>query len=767
MRETYTPDRVAQLMSLHQTRMERRAPVWRMLNAAYLTRFWEYVGMMPAASRWARWNVNGTEVEVNKLWRRVMTYKAALYRNTSRIECGPDPIMDRGDPSVASAVSNAMWVDETTAEQMDRAVEMAILFPGSGFKVGVDAGRAPPVRRVWTRVIPWWEMVLDADVSDIKDERFRGHRYWAPKSLIEDTYNVKGLVGRRRMDFMLQDVATEVDKRDFVNTESDQDGEFVEVLELSNFVDWVKGPSGGTYKGRQEVYVLGQADKFKTPVSREALAFADADGVGMSHIEPLIFCHEPSFPLRGVSPCERILPQLRETNVYRTHMAEILRRNARKFLYRKGSLTDDQLDKLMSSVDMVFCAIEDETVELATILRPVPEIPISAEFWHWMDKVGADDDQAWGQSGPATGQSSDKGKTAFAVNVEDAWTKSELGYHGQCLTSAVKRLTRLRLRAVIHAMQSVGDAAGGENAAGGPGTELAPIGVTTTADPSAPGVAVADADDGTVGSAVPIADVAEVAVASGEVTEATATASKVQVQEFIVKDQDGNPLNVTVPALDGDFEIKYVDGGRTHMADAALLSFLSTQGTTYFEWFKLVMAGGPLGIVARAWMQEMAAVAQLPASLHVETLERKAKETGKMPTPETEAPPPAMPPGAAEAEPEQVAAQPVEGAQPAARGDALTMALAEVKRGLTDAATAAPEIADTVQHALAALQGAGDAVAKKDAVGVVHALSAVLDALEPLANSVPDVAAPSLSHAVEVADQVRRALMKMATAPKE
>jgi len=768
--DQYTPDRVQRLLSLHARRLNKRSNVWRMLNAAYLTRFWEYVGNARGQDKNSRWNINGTEIEVNRLWRRVMTYKAALYRKTSRIECGPDPLDDRGDPVIGSAVSNALWMDESSAEQMDRAVEMGILFPGAGFKVGVDEGRAPALRRVWTRVIPWWEMVLDSDVSDVKDERFRGHRYWAPKAQIEDKYNLVGLTGSQRKDFLFED-NSEVD-RPLANStgenSGDDDGEFVEVLEFSNLVDWVRGSSGGKYKGRQEIYILNQGDKYKDPIDRSPLPFADADGVGMSHIEYLIFCHEPSFPLRGVSPCERILPQLRETNVYRTKLAEMLRRNARKLFYRKGALPDDQLDKLIDGNDYVFPAIEDESVDMRAIVYPVPSIPISAEFWQWMGQVQADDDQAWGQITPATGGASERNKTAYANQIEQFWTESEIGYHGQCLTSTVKRLTRLRLRAVIHAMQSAGDAVGGHGAAPNGAlpadTDLAPIGATRGED-SAPTVALTDAEQGAAGPAVSVNEASEVSVATGDADKSTTSQSgdvaKVVVNEFTVKDLDGNLHQVTVKALDGDFEIKFVDGGRTPMADSALLQFLSTQGKQYFEWFAMVVKGGPGAVIARAWMQEVAAIAQLPPALHVDTLERKAEEEGK--APKGAAPSADLPPGAEEGpppEPEQ--AQPEQTAPEGApqRGDPLSMALAEIANSLQEAAKAAPEAASVIQASLQALQGAAAAKEKGDVTGVVEALTAAMDALEPLAQNMPEAATPAIAHAVEVMDQVRRALMK-------
>lgn len=249
------------------------------------------------------------------------------------------------------------------------------------------------------------------------------------------------------------------------------------------------------------------------------------------------------------------------------------------------------VDKLTNANDSEVAQVEDESVDITKVLVPVAQLAPPVEFWRWMDLVAQDDEQAWGQSGPATGQSSDKGKTAYANQIEQFWTESEIGYHGQALTAAVKRLARLRLRAVVHAMQSVGDAAGG-TATQGPDVELAPIGVTDGdgQDGTAAEAVVAD-DKGAQGPAVAEAEAPAVAAETGEGDPTRVGA--IVVAEFTVKDNDGNEHRVTVEALDADFVIKFVDGARTPMADAALLQFLSTQGQTYMGWFDVVMAGGP------------------------------------------------------------------------------------------------------------------------------------------------------------------------------
>jgi hypothetical protein len=625
----FEPSRVHAVVRSHERRVRERRPAWQMLQAAYLTRFWEHVGLMSDASRWGKWNVNGTEIEVNRLWRGVMTYKSSLYRRSNRVELGPDPVGSRGDPVVSAAVANALWKDDRLATRLDRLVGMSLLFPGAGFKAGVDEGRGPPLRRAWTRAVPWWELVLDADVTDEEDERYRGHRYWMPVEEAEAKYGCVGLKGKSRVDFLSDSRGAADRDGEAAGEDREGDGEWVEVLEWVNFRDGIRGRGNALYKGRFEVYVLGQAgSEYKGPVREGPLPFADADGVGLSPVEALIFEHEPPYPLRGVAPAERVLPQLREYNVLRTKLAELVRRNARKGLKRKGALADDQVDKLFDGNDGQMVDVDDPNMRLDDVIHMLPSQAIPAEVWNWLGMVDADYAGAWGQVAPARGEATEKGKTAYANQLEQFWTETEVGYHGNVLASFSRRVVKLLLRVVVHAMGTVESSSG--TAAG---VNLAPVG-------SVPGEAaavVAGGEDvaggeevaGGPGEAVPAVEGAALALADGSAVEVEVVASPgavtVTYAEWVVRDADGRQHVVTRDALDADFDIKFLEGARTPLADAAVTQFLATQSEVYFGWFGLVLKGGPMAVLARAWMGAVAERMQLPPELHVAALEARSR----------------------------------------------------------------------------------------------------------------------------------------------
>ena len=81
------------------------------------------------------------------------------------------------------------------------ASRQALLYKGAGAKVGYDPKREG-LDRVWMRVFPYWEMVLDCDVHDWDDARFFGHVSFKPKEEVIDEYGLSDdLGGTSRDDF--------------------------------------------------------------------------------------------------------------------------------------------------------------------------------------------------------------------------------------------------------------------------------------------------------------------------------------------------------------------------------------------------------------------------------------------------------------------------------------------------------------------------------------------------------------------------------------
>ena len=234
-KDQITPKLVHQFVRGHDKYARNNRKDWSLYKHTYMTRYWEYMtgDDMPKRNR----RLREVEIEVNRLWGVITSYLSALYPRASRVVLSPDPT-GKGDPEKAEISVNRMFESRKIHERVMTALRQALLYPGAGMKVGYKQGRGNPMDRVWMRVIPIWEMLLDTEVSDTDDERFRGHLYYRPKQEVEEEYGLSDLNGVRRVDF-LSGSDTEAD--DYKNRKRyevpNDDNNFVRVLEFCNLVD--------------------------------------------------------------------------------------------------------------------------------------------------------------------------------------------------------------------------------------------------------------------------------------------------------------------------------------------------------------------------------------------------------------------------------------------------------------------------------------------------------------------------------------------------
>lgn len=674
-------------------------------NAIYQTRFWDYwVGWGKRTQRFA-WKWNGTEIEVNRLRRMIRTYLGALYPRSSRAVCEPDP-HGRGDTRVTQAVLNAWWRKPYAYPTVDDALMQALLFPGSGFKVGYDPGTANPIERTWLRPIPPWELVLDRDAPSLEDERYRGHLYQAPLQEVEQRYpQLKGkLSGIGRRDFFDTEPGETAATATGSNTEHMSDstsqnvGQYVRVLEFCNLRDPFVANSGEVYRGRLEVYVLDQGQLSERPVVVTPLPFADADGRELPHVEPLILDHEPGFPLRPVAPARVVIPQQVELNLLRTAAAGDIRRNARKGVYRDGALNQDELDKLMDGVDMHFAKVPQET-PLNEAIRMLEHQPIAADTLQYAGIVERDLDRASGPSANAQGQVTNV--TAYEVQTVQLFTEEEIKYHALMLLGTLARVTRLAQRAILGAGADRGDSEGGEIVG-----EVSEVGVVDT----------------------------------GAMSQAPQS-RRTKWEPFVIMEGEDR-LEVTPEALDGDFPITFVEADATPINRQAQLQFMTGAGLQgYMGLWDVVEKGGSMAILAEVAMQRIAEAMNLPKDMHPATLKAKAKAL-KAEEKKVSAPPKAaaaaMRPGGAPAAP------------PPGDGTAkLVNALAGAAQAVAGT-PAEPLLVAAVQAAQAGdLAGLAAAVGDALAAGVPPEVEAVLMRIQ---EAIGGVAAPAADEASAVTD---------------
>lgn len=733
-KDQITPKLVHQFVRGHDKHARNNRKDWSLYKHTYMTRYWEYMTGDDMPKRHRR--LREVEVEVNRLWGVITSYLSALYPRASRVVLSPDPA-GKGDPEKAELAINRMLSSRKIHERVMTALRQALLYPGSGMKVGYKHGRGNPMDRVWMRVIPVWEMLLDTEVSDQDDERFRGHLYYRPKHEVEEEYGISDLNGVRRVDFLS---GTDTESDDYKNRQRyevpNDDNNFVRVLEFCNLVDHYVDPENPDlrYEGRLEIYVLGQGAVSKKPVYVGPLPFAKHDGEPMAHIVPLIFNYEPEFPLRGIAHVKRLMPQFKELNAYRSYMAMATRKDTRQYVTRKGTFNSDEMTLLTEGHDGLILEVDSGYERpLADAILPIQNAPISANIQNYLATVEVDLERVIGTSPAARGIVTKA--TAYEVETVQQYTESEFGLHAAIKDQWLASLTELMMRCLISCMQDDGDSSGAFEAQS---VDVAEVGASAQEEqPTEPeerepetfdrakiislaemiGVDVNDEDFKDLASKITmkreIDDMNEeelnllgstlagrTADASSaeeehekEQTEMALVRNTASMQEPLVDDSAVSPLGlfededsytiaaetiilrerneqivVSAEDLDGNFEISFVEGGRTPLSDAAMQQNLVALLEPYSALWQTANQGGPTGVFAKNYMKVLAERFDLPKDLHPEELdaelqkateeEGKTKKSKKKQQPEQPQAQEQMPPEQPMPEPGAPAGQP-------------------------------------------------------------------------------------------------------------
>lgn len=661
--DNFRPGEVMDVVRDHDDRYNRVRDELEEYKAAYMTAWWDWVGADKGRNRRQRGYASSDLIEVNRVLNGVEVHVAQLFPRTRRAVVSRDE-MGRGDPRVFQAALNAWWRRPMQLERIKSAVRQATLYPGSGFKVDVSAGRGNPVERVGLSVVPCWEMVLDADVADVADQRFRGHAYWRPVSALVNAYpqlegKVKGVAredylrlpgrwspggsggGRGRTPRFDSNVLATENKQRRPADGSRKDGSggpgaWCRVLEFVNLVDGYEAGSGIVLQGRLELYLLDQDDRefYERPFHVSACPFATADGVPLPHVVSLLMLNEPEYMTRGVSPLRKVMPQQRELNLYRTEMARRTRKHVRKLVV--NSADSETKQKLASAEDMEIIGLDGEG-EPSKLVYQIPPPPPDAEFKEYMALVERDLDKVYALAPGRRGEVTKA--TAYEIQSVNLFDETEFGKHAMAVEEACLQVSQLVRAALVVALQQASDSEGG-NARNRPGQKVAATAVVEGDAPAAVDVAAADNAEAT-GKASAGVDPAALPATGGPPASATsATAGPVSVvvqQGFAVLDPETDQMmDVTVAALDGNFKVAFVEGAVTPMTEAAQQQNLLAVEPLYQALWDLVVKGGPVAIFARRYMAALHEKLKLPRDLHPDELERAAKEEAA----QAEPPPP-------------------------------------------------------------------------------------------------------------------------------
>ncbi|HCN99253.1 MAG TPA: hypothetical protein DIT31_02850 [Methylophaga sp.] len=630
------PKFIHEQLRAHDKKMRDKRNQWALTKACYTTNYWKHIRHRNYTGKQHQTRDNEINVEVNRLFGIITAYLSALYPRAQRAIVMPDP-NGIGDSMKSELALNRFMESSRIHHRIMTALRQALLYPGCGAKVGYYAGRGNPLDRVWMRVIPWWEMVLDSDVGDAEDERFRGHVYYRPKKEVEEEYGLKDLSGTERDDFLRVGYtgkdASSAAKRAYPKQDKarSDNSNFVRVLEVCNLKDTYedKENPGIFYEGRLEIYVLGQGKKSNKPVYVGPLPFAEVDGRPLAHIVPLIFNHEPEYPLRGMAHADRLLPQIQELNSYRSFMAMATRKDTRQFVTRKGTFGADEMTDLTEGHDGLILQLEqDYDRPLGDAIMALGNTPISSNIDQYMAYVENDLDRNVNLSPSARGIVTKA--TAFEVQAVQQYTESEFGMHASIKDEWLTSILKVVLRALISSMQDLGDSAG---AFEDQDVQLAEVGAVSEEQPQEQGE---DQEQGEASGQEQL-DAAQEQEEDAEqqpfVSEDSVEGykqdkeeeGKVESDVLVLRDRR-EFVDISVEDLNADFSITFVEGGGAPMEEATQQQNLLGLLEPYTALWAASQEGGPQGFMARAYMKTMAEKFNLPKDLHPDELDAKYAE---------------------------------------------------------------------------------------------------------------------------------------------
>jgi DNA-directed RNA polymerase subunit F len=677
------PRAVLQHLKAHDARMKELQPILSLVKAAYETRFWKWVATRESTEKYRLGRPD--RVEVNRLQSAIHDYLAALYPrrlDVSIARCATTV----GDPHKAQLVAN-QWLNDTKMRtRLLQGAGQALLYRGAGAKVGFDSGEGPVLRRTWARIFPYWELVTDEQVHDEDDARFIGHVSYKPKGEVEAQYGIE-LNGQARVDYLADD-GTGTNPSD-KNTDSDMNA-FVRVLEFCNLIDNFIDEHGNEHEGRLEIYIVDENNNehsFKKPIWMGPLPLVDGDGKGMPHIAPLLFTRELEHPMKGLSYAERLLPQIIELNTFRSHAALAARRDARSYLYRRGAVSDEDLDKLTRGDDGVIIGVDRKYAgQLRDVVVPIQHGPISGNVIQMMSVAERDLESI--KTAPTAALGFIKNVTAEAVKATVGHTESEFGRHAEELDKWMVQILKLFFAACVSAMQDTGDSSVGEDVTPGslgdmsqdealrlidlddyreeeqeePEEEREP---EYTGQPDDPELFPEDEPSDLDEDEAVLIETVEVTVVqtdNPQVAESLAT-TETSIQ---VLDKDGeSAIHITAADLDSDFVIGFSETGRSPVGNVELRENILRLAPLVEQYFGLMLQGGSPSALATTMLKVLHDKFQLPPSFHPDALRLAAKEAQDEPSMMPE-------------QPEGEGAPPAEGAPPEEGADQAIAQIAEI-----------------------------------------------------------------------------------------
>ena len=633
------PKNVMEHLRAHDARMEDEQPQMSLNKAAFTTRFWHHIeGVEDYQQHYELSRLD--QIEVNRIKPAIGGYLSSLYPRRIEVVFSPSPYTT-GNADLAELVANDWLNQPRMRDRVLSASRQALLYKGAGAKIGYDPA-AEGLSRVWLRVFPYWEMVLDSDVHDWEDARFFGHVSFRPKGELIDEYGLdeEDIGGTARDDF-LASYATGARKIQNKSDGAESDSSaFCRVLEFCNMVDDFHDTDGNVFKGRLEIYILdeGMDPGEVRPVYMGPLPLANPRGQPLAHIVPLIFEHEPEYPFRGISYADQLMPQQKEINALRSFVSTASRRDSRIYLARKGALDADAFSDLKSGEDGLIIEVDDQYAgAMRDVVVPIQHGPTSSNILQSMSLADADIERNMVMSPAALGQVTKA--TAEEVRAVERHTESEFGRYAEQRDLWLVAIVERCLAAYVASSYDTGDSEGAEKHVDEEGMETYTDEDAGDGPEFGAGGDLPEREEEPGGEEGEAEEAEEHPLSDPEEGREDAELERAAPKDLVLRLPDGELVTVSAEDLDSDFVVGFSEAGRTPMADAELRQNLVSLMDTIMGLYGQMQKGGPMGLMSEEMLRTLHDKFQLPPNLHPDYLKNRQQEEGVVEEPEAGAQP--------------------------------------------------------------------------------------------------------------------------------
>lgn len=421
------------VLSVNNTRWDRDKAFLKRLRALYATRFW-------SQHKDVLYGENSIKVETADAYSFVESFVAALFTRAPSVEVAYDASHD-GNPDITRECVNSFL--HRQREEQERATRLALIYPFACFKLA-PATSQDLLNRIAMRACPPWEMLLDLDADRWEDQRWVGHQYFLTLPEAKSIYGAKKYKPRQKEFFFEEDgrggqsAQNSQDK-----TTAPEEYQYIKVVELWNLD-----------ADKLLVWSPDFADGQRL-LKREKIPLRDYDDAPMSTVVPLYYSTEPDNPLEGYSTMRRSYDQFVEKNIFRTAMANQIRRNTRQYLARKGELNPEELAKLTSGKDGAIAEYEGSRA-LSEVIRELDKSNLSTDFDKHLQYMDADMSRS-SLLAPFTKGEATKA-TATEVTALASYSASEIGRLARQRDSAIEKLAHVVTR-IFHLYADEGEKA--------------------------------------------------------------------------------------------------------------------------------------------------------------------------------------------------------------------------------------------------------------------------------------------------------------------